>query len=962
MYDFKRATKIFIRLTFLTLFFVSSVFFYNQDNVNASGISDFLCEIGVRFYDKGNYFDALHEFKKALIVDSDSEVAKKYIKLIREELNLQEDIPYPPVTVFSVDKKDLVSGKIIDRSKRISESIFVSGDSQGVVTDITDTSVSPRVLSKQIFELSKDVIKRKILQDKEKVPAQRYYQRLSLDVDLKAVQIQTRLELQIGRDLLITGRSIARFLVINPEILDIKRKGSHEVLVVAKKVGTTYFHLWDDDGRWTFTAHVSPFRPDRPTLAQLYRKQQEEAESFKLHYSNSWYSVNSGRRIDDTKRDSLSFYQNLGFDGQIPYGDLDGRVQFNKLKEETELTYYTLGLEDGIVGPFKGFDVRVFDYSVDFGNLVLGSESLRGAKLHSEAFQDKVNYTLFWGRENQGMFSPLSPGLAASEDSFVEGGKIGVNLTDDIYQTFSYVKGYGDARDADLRKDAYDYTSEIKFGNTKLRSDVAHDGKTLSYLLNSTYTIPKLQLTSEFRNIEEEFMGIMGRPYASGELGALFSYRYNPSTNAEFSGRLNTYRDRLFPNPEHDDRFNVDFDSSFRYVFNPATSVKLDYYNNHDTGTISPHKYESMGASLYKRINFIKKLSTYLSFRHQRSDSVNSSTSDYTNEKLSFGLRFSLTKRINYFLMKEFNWLEEYTGDTVRPHVFETGIDYSTQVYETPFYITSRLFFRDEENTESSRSFLSGEDSFETQGELRYQPSDDFNAFLNLRVNNIWAENPDTTKRLEAEVRLGTRWTFDTGLRWNPIGSIAGIVFKDLNSDGVYQIKEPSIKGVKIMLGEEKHDITDSEGMYLFEDVRAKKVFLSIDTSSLPSGFVLTSSAFREVEIEHGKIVSIDFGIISRSEIYGIIFNDINGNGKFDSKDKGIGDVVLSIEDGTKVSTNDKGQYYFRGISPGDHKITVDINSIPVNFIPQTSLFKDVKLFEGMTYVHSIPLKEVKKE
>jgi len=957
----KKTIKTFLRLAFSIVFFISLLFFSKQDNVEAVDLSIFLCEVGIKYYKDGDYLDALHEFQKALMINPDNEIAKEYIQTIKKGLGLETEPVYQPQVILPrKERRDIIS-KTLNRFEEMFKDLTIPIEAQPLTVESLEMIAESAVYPEEIPISPEEIIPPK----KAPTPSETEEiapKMLSLDETTKATQPQTRLELQIGRNLIIQGENIARFLVINPEMMQIKKKGPDEILVIPKKIGSTYFHVWDKEGRWTFIAQISPFRSGRPTLAELYRRQLEEAESFKLYYSNDWYTFNTGRRVDDLERQSLSFYQNLGFEGQTPYGDLDGRVKFNKLKKETKITYYTLGLEDGMVGPFKGFDVRAFDYSVDFANLGFGGASLRGVKLDSEAFQDTVNYTVFWGKENQGIFSPLSPGLAGSKESFLEGFRLGISPPEsDTYQTVSYVRGYGSARDPTYSKDSYDYTSQINFGDTRLRSDVGFDGQTLVYLFNSNYTISNFQLTSEFRNIEDEFVGVTGRPYASGELGALFNCRYNPTSKVTISSRLDTYRDRLFPNPEDEDLYNIDFTSGLNYVFDPTASLRIDYYNTHDTGTISPHKDESIGLSFYKTLDFIKKLNTYINFRHQTTKNPTSPTLDYKSEKMSFGLRFGLTDNLYYFVSKEYNWTEEYTGDMYRPHAFDTGLDYNTQFFDTPFYVTSRLYFRDEEDATGTRSFLAGQDNLEAQGELRYEPSEDFSAYVNLRLNNIWAENPDVSKRMEAEVRLGTRWTFDTHFRWNPIGSIAGIVFKDLNSDGVYQSDEPAMNDIKILLGEEKYDMTDAEGMYLFKNIRAKKIFLSIDTDTLPPGFVLTGSPMQEITIEHRRIVNVDFGIIARSEIYGVVFNDVNGDGKFDSGDVGIGEAVLTLEDGSKATTNDRGQYYLRGASPGEHTITLDINSLPVNLIPRIPVFKKIELFEGMTYIHNIPLKEVKK-
>ena len=1035
----RRIFNSFLKIILPIFFFISCLFFSAIDVIHASDVADFLCEIGIEYYKKGDYADALHELNKALILEPNHKTAQKYIRIIQDKLGTEKIPPFslqrpsltkeerdavifkaleefdevlitkegletpagpsvsPPLVVSPKDKYDVVGqaldepGEVVvireepgvrrqpskpalvlvpqDKSDIVRKSLDkfeakyglmdISDKARPLLTDVVEMQIEVQIPTKKTAEAEEKVLD--VTAPKQIGTKKVYVKQLSLDDTVRTTQPNTELNLQIGRDLIITGRNIARFLVVDPQKLEIERLRPDEILLKAKKIGNTYLHLWDDEGRWTFIAQISPFRSGAPTLAELLRQKIEEAGAFKLFYSNDWFSFYSGRRTDSLEKQSLSFYQSLGLEGQTPYGDFDSRVQFNKLQDETDITYYTLGLEDGVLGPFKGFDVRAFDYYVDFGNLAFGGAGLRGAKLHSEAFNDKVNYTVFWGRENEGIFSPLSPGLAESKDSFIEGARLGITFPENFYQTFSFFHGYGSARNSSLKPDAYDYTTETNLGDFKLRTDVSSDGDSTAYLLQSIYNVSKLQLTGEFRNIQEKFYGITGRPYASGELGGLLSYRYDPSTKLSLSGRFDVYRDRLFPNPEHPNRYNVNVNSELQYRFNQDTSMRLDYYGSNNRGTVSPRKDENIGISLYKTVDFIKKLNFYLGARHQRSENLSSPTLDYTNKKLNAGLRFGITDNLYYFVSKEFNWLEEYTGDLSKPHVWETGLNYNRQISDSPFYLNLRFFYRDEEDATSSRSFLSGEDNFEAQSELRYQPTENFNAFVNLRANNIWAENPDTTKRLEAEVRFGARWAFDTGFKWNPVGSITGIVFKDLNSDGMYQSDEPLMENIRIVLGRDKYDTTDSEGKYLFKNIRARKAFIYVDSDTLPAGFVLIGPSSKEITIKNGALIHQDFGIVARSEIYGIIFNDSNGNGKFDRGEDGIDEVILTLEDGTKTETNDNGQYYLRRVEPGTHTLTLNIDSLPVNLIPQVPLFKQIELFEGVTYIHNIPLKEVKK-
>jgi hypothetical protein len=169
------------------------------------------------------------------------------------------------------------------------------------------------------------------------------------------------------------------------------------------------------------------------------------------------------------------------------------------------------------------------------------------------------------------------------------------------------------------------------------------------------------------------------------------------------------------------------------------------------------------------------------------------------------------------------------------------------------------------------------------------------------------------------------------------------------------------VQGIKILLGKDKTAITDEFGYYKFGKVKGKRAFVVLDIMSLPSGFVLTVPQRQEVAIKHSQTVRADFGIISRSEISGIVFYDANDDGEYNRGDVGIKDAVLTLEDGKRVTTQVDGTYSIRNASVGEHKITLDLNSLPPEYLPKVPMVKEMTLFEGLTYIYNIPLKKIKK-
>lgn len=904
-----------------------------QGEAFAGGVYEFLCDLGEEYYEQGRWLEALHEFKKALILYPRGEKALRYVETIEVKLGLrEEELVIEPIVIEPEEELRRA------REAAIEEAL--------------------REARKKLRRPIEEVLPPPLPVEEVALPVKRPpLKRLILDEEVRATQPGTRLEVELGDSFIIEGRSIERFLVISPDIISVEKKSVDEIEITGERIGRSYLHLWDGQGRWTFNIQVVLPRPAVPTLAEKYRRELERAEMFTLRYSLDWGLYYTGEQIDALQRTSYPSSHWLGLDGDTPYGRFDSGAHI-KAGQTTDLTYLTMGLSDGRIGRFRDFDLRVFDYDIGLSPLSLPGRRLRGAKLDAKAFQN-LSYALFWGQEGIGRYGGLSPGVAETIDSFITGGRLSYH-TNRATHSLYYCGGYGPERQPYLKRDVIALESDYALGNYRLGYEVGYDGDTLAYLLNSTYALPKLRLTGELRDIDEEYVTITGRPARSGELGGLFTYSYLPSSDLQLSGRLDIFKDRLFPHPQRPDRLNVDFGSEAALSINPTTGLRFDYGRLDEMGRLSPRRSERIGVGLSKTFNLPRRLGTFLSYRHHWSEHPDSPSLDYTSDGVRLGLRYSLTPQLSAYLSQDINWLEEeFTGERTLPRVLETGLDYSSQIGKTPFYGVFRLRYRDEEEAISPLAFLAGEDSLEVGGELTYKPSPDLETFLSCRLRDVWPDDLEGSERVEFEVRTGLRWLFGTGLRWEPLGTVEGVVFKDINGDGLRQEGEPGAEGVKIFLGREKFLLSDRDGRYRFERVRAKKAHITIDVATLPTGFVLTTPARQEVKIIQGGISEVDFGIIARSEIYGVVFNDLNRNGKFDSGEEGIPRVVLRLEDGTEAVTSDKGEYYFRGIPAGEHTITLDINSLPIRFLPQVPLSKRFILFEGITFIHHLPVAEV---
>ena len=258
-------------------------------------------------------------------------------------------------------------------------------------------------------------------------------------------------------------------------------------------------------------------------------------------------------------------------------------------------------------------------------------------------------------------------------------------------------------------------------------------------------------------------------------------------------------------------------------------------------------------------------------------------------------------------------------------------------------------------------AFLSGEDYIEGYGELSFRPSDSQQIYASARVRNVWKENPSAVGRVEASFNVGMKLLWDTGVRWDAVSTIEGYVFKDYNSNGLLDRDEPPVFGIKVWLGKKQFQITDELGYFKFANVHGKVAHVTLDTGTLPAGYILTVPVTQDIPIANAAVSKVYFGITSRSEIRGMVFEDNNEDGEYSMGEKGVPGVAITLDQDKTVITGVDGSYVYSQAQPGDHELTTDLNSIPVYYLPLVALKKKFPLQEGESSVWNIPLRKIKK-
>ena len=844
----------------------------------------------------------------------------------------------------ALDLSDKTSSQTrINLTKRMQEGRVLE------VQDVASRQSQDRVVMAQTGKTKRAASAPKALQYSK----QERSQVLTLDDMLWATQPKTQLQIQQGSSIVLEGKNIDRFLVITPGVVNVERIDRDHLRMSGVQIGTTFVHLWDERGRWTF--YVQGIFPVQFTDSQPQVPTEEKhASPFKFSYSIDGGTVYRGPDIPSAERQSLNMQQTLGLKGETPYGVADGSISYYKFARSTEATNYTVGLS-GVKGlGFTGVNLRGYDAVKYFSPLTFPGQYFRGFLIEGKALNEKLAGAYVHGQDRF-TYSYVSPGVVEDRRSYIEGARVTVFPNEENQYSFNYARGYGSARQSFLKNQVYSLEAQQRIHPVLLKGEVATNTDTLAETLSAQLGSDRQRLRVNFRDIDNDFTTITGLPSNQGEIGANIGMDLDYDAFDVYSS-LDFYRDRFLPNADDPDAINYDFNTSFQRPLDERTDFLSTVYYLDTPGELSPRRNFRWMNTLSQRYKIWadRDLRAFVGASYHRNRVKQTPISEYDRYSASAGVQIGLIKHLNYFVNYEYSWVNELlSGDYVYPGVLNMGLTYATELTRKTSFNTS-LYYRDEQNAVGANSFLAGEDSITGGLGFSYRPTQASELFIDSRARNVWKENPDNQAYNEIDVRWGLRSQWDLPFSWSPSGTIRGIVFKDLDADGERDSNEPGIPGVHVRIGK-REAVTDRQGRYK-KKVRAKEVLVSADSATLADGYVLTTPAIVEVKIPHEP--GIDFGFSTQSGIYGIVFHDQNDDGQPNEGDELIQKVKI-ILDGKAFEISDyDGTYFFKNVSEGRHTLRLDVNSLPIEYIPLVKLVNSINVSEGTTYIFHIPLKK----
>ncbi|MBI4546659.1 MAG: S8 family serine peptidase [Ignavibacteriae bacterium] len=180
---------------------------------------------------------------------------------------------------------------------------------------------------------------------------------------------------------------------------------------------------------------------------------------------------------------------------------------------------------------------------------------------------------------------------------------------------------------------------------------------------------------------------------------------------------------------------------------------------------------------------------------------------------------------------------------------------------------------------------------------------------------------------------------------------ISGMKFNDLNGNGVRDVGEPGVGGVKIRLTGTITDstLTSSSGDYIFDSL----IVGSYDvTEEIPAGWIQTfpptGSYTIMIDSLNSHITGKDFGDFQFGSISGVKFEDLNGNSVRDTGEPVLlgWQIMLTGADTMSTTTDSAGTYSFTNVTPGDYTLSESLQVGWVQSVPVGSYL--VTMYSGL--------------
>jgi len=446
-----------------------------------------------------------------------------------------------------------------------------------------------------------------------------------------------------------------------------------------------------------------------------------------------------------------------------------------------------------------------------------------------------------------------------------------------------------------------------------------------------------LRLEANYRRIGTDYRFVnQATQGESDQEGFFLLAEYKPWNELTLFGNADHYNDNVADKPDKNRTENTRglIGLSFFSPQYPSFYLTFDI-TDQKTRFDLPSPIDNLTTAVFSEVRYqYKDLNPYVRYRLVDYKDRIEPRNEYNQNDIVLGLRQNFGQGSIVYIEGESNQKKYSDGGKESDLSGKIGFNYylSTNLSCWGEAIYSKLKDREEETKRDKIEGAFGLTAYlpwdiQIYGDIRYDKT------LDSQQENLKSQGLQTNLRVTKRFNWGKREKIaglKPGFETKGFGIVEGLVFNDINRNGIQDKGEEGIKDVTIRLEEGSTVKTDEKGYYQFSRVEGGGHFVTLDVKRIPADYSIISPEKVKIEIKLRETVKVNYPLIAAGRIEGRVINDVNTNGKIDPGEKGIPDVLVFLQPGDNNSyTDEDGKFLFENIIPGDYRLKLDSATLP---------------------------------
>lgn len=161
-------------------------------------------------------------------------------------------------------------------------------------------------------------------------------------------------------------------------------------------------------------------------------------------------------------------------------------------------------------------------------------------------------------------------------------------------------------------------------------------------------------------------------------------------------------------------------------------------------------------------------------------------------------------------------------------------------------------------------------------------------------------------------------------------GAVYGRVYQDVNLNGRFDpdTDRPQAE-VKVRVDGNRYVMTGADGIYHLDSVERGDHSVYIDLLSVRADLTMLDGAEQHVSLESARDSVVDFRLVRTGRVSGVVWQDLNGNGRVDDGEPMLGDIRVVTASGRDTLTDANGYFMIGDLPPGEHVVLLDEKTLP---------------------------------